>query len=760
MMASDKVTCILPTHTFLRIGSDEQEKPLPFSAFPLCVDFHRILKQKTDSVFQGVCKWDLLHIVIALYDVCLPDIGVETLRENICASGAKTILLLRHPQDVLKEYQENRTVPSTVPSNPDHSDTSSVSFVSDGEEEVERVRMYASVFSDSESSEEESESETDREESTRFRSRAQDFLNGVAERRQQRSQSKPTQEAVGVESCLVAALTYHHAALKSKEKIIDLCLLSTRRRYRCCGVGTYMLKVLKDESVVGFYDSIVTHADNRAVDFFKSSGFSDDFLLNSKFRDLEDEWTNTTTMSYFPPFSTAITSQKDITDLEVEMELWKSQSIAAYQTQVIFMNKIFQEIRTLRNQVVSQNKKISMLTAELEKAKKENYQRATASFRASGILYGLRLIFTPGSQNCRIFTFVTMNTDYTNFLKYFHIGFSKMYQVKHLGADRFLLVESPGMKPLGTNCHSHTKSCKDLSFQFGVVPCLCWFQVTAGSDHFNLGLRPIRDSGQSLGQSLYLLLYHTSGLMLLLSEQAVCLSLGGHNLLDHSICVGLLQKEILKFQLTKPHSSPHTVDLMPGLPPRDGPTNATQLKDFTAFMTDYFESGDQKLEIQGSEPAVLSKDLMQNIKAHISSLVAPAVHQQLYYSGGKRRPMRMLEILKTGFTPEDFCHGEYGTGLYFSTNPLVASDLLPPYQVLVADVYIGRTEVVYHKQAGKVRPTEGCDSLMEFQHGIDYKLVEYEEMLKIGWYSWPRSNAKVVVGNDFGRSPEEKVNHI
>lgn len=43
-------------------------------------------------------------------------------------------------------------------------------------------------------------------------------------------------------------------------------------------------QLLKDVSLVGFYDAIVTHADSRAIELFASCDFSDDIILNSRFR--------------------------------------------------------------------------------------------------------------------------------------------------------------------------------------------------------------------------------------------------------------------------------------------------------------------------------------------------------------------------------------------------------------------------------------------------------------------------------------------
>ena len=57
---------------------------------------------------------------------------------------------------------------------------------------------------------------------------------------------------------------------------------------------------------MGLYDALVVYADNSAVDFFGRYGFDDDIVLNSKYSDLADNWTNCTLMCYLPPFSGAV----------------------------------------------------------------------------------------------------------------------------------------------------------------------------------------------------------------------------------------------------------------------------------------------------------------------------------------------------------------------------------------------------------------------------------------------------------------------
>ncbi|XP_072278838.1 uncharacterized protein [Pyxicephalus adspersus] len=360
MMASEQPFCTFPAQTFTRRKNGESKK-LTFSAFSVGVEFYRLLKQDSATVIPNVSNWDLLNIVIALYHVCLPDIGVENLRSTVCAKGAKTILLLRDYQEVLKEYQNN-----LWPGGPLKACSSEA-----GNEEEECVSKFSVVFSDPESTEEEDDSDSDQEESKRFHSSLEKFLSLLTERRLQRRQSPITMDFIGIECCIVAALTYKKSAIKSKEKIIEVSLLSTRKRYRCCGAARYMLQLLKDVSLVGFYNAIVTQADSRAIKLFESCDFSDDIILNSRFRDLDQDWTNTTTMSYFPPFSLDPAARVDTEDLEAEMTQWREKSLAAHEAQAIFMRRILQEIKILRKKVKSQKNEIQKLTADLENEKEE-----------------------------------------------------------------------------------------------------------------------------------------------------------------------------------------------------------------------------------------------------------------------------------------------------------------------------------------------------------------------------------------------------
>ncbi|XP_069509864.1 uncharacterized protein [Ambystoma mexicanum] len=565
-MALDKVAFSLPVQCFSSSGNVKAGRPKCFSAVPVCLEFQRLLKQKnSDSIVPGVSNRDLLNIVVALYDVCLPDIGLEDLQANVYARGAKTIILVRDEQEVLEEYRQR----VSSDRDKDRADPSG-DHPTGEEEEDERPGMFSFVFSDSESSdEEEDETESDGEEDEHFSAGLKDFLVRVKARGRQRRLLQDSRGAVspmdiGIESRIVAAMTYQRTALNSKEKVIQLSLISTRKRYRGYGVGQHIVKMLQDPSLVGLYDAIVTHADSGAVKFFSRCGFSDDVLLNSKFREFEDDWTNTTMMSYFPPFTTGAHCSLDATDIELEMELWKMRSLVAYQAQTVFMTKIIHEIRTLRKQLASQKDQIRSLTNELEETKDEKFQLEK------------------------------------RFLQYKLEKTQQFLESTNLSKESLLPDEQSQFETSCQNTELEEEECR----------------------------------AQTLG----------------LEDQA-----------DQATIMNKINS------------------------------------DFIEKMRGYPGMEDCQIAVEGLAKASLPADVKESMELHVSALAEPTLWTRLYYCGGLDRPERLLQILCSGFSPQDLQPGAYGNGLYFSSSASTACKFSAPDQVLVADVHIGNTETVLHK---------------------------------------------------------------
>ncbi|RXM29569.1 Tyrosine aminotransferase [Acipenser ruthenus] len=374
-MANESIITCLPLATFKEKQKDRDGGQRVFTVSPIRVDFYRLFRMITPPLLiPEVQNTDVLCTVVALYDVCLPEVGPEDVHSTVYSPGASTILLVRDEKEVLEEYRQ-RTLShrenETIPQQP--ADT----------RDEEHQGRFSLAFSDTEGSLEEGEEsgeDSDREDWERFNGGVNEFLLKVIDRRVQRRKAQENREilpsAIGIESRIVAAATYELKRLKSGEKVLQLALLSTRKRYRGCGMGRYLLELLKDHSVCGSYDALLVHADRDAVEFFARCGFSDDIILNSKFR--------------------------------------RVKSLAAYQAQAVCMTRLAQEVATLRKQLVSQREQIDTLSTELEREREDRHQLAPLSIssdedsvessltKAGGQREVIEAVGTQGESSLRI----------------------------------------------------------------------------------------------------------------------------------------------------------------------------------------------------------------------------------------------------------------------------------------------------------------------------------------------------------------------
>ncbi|GFS22872.1 hypothetical protein ElyMa_005120000 [Elysia marginata] len=210
------------------------------------------------------------------------------------------------------------------------------------------------------------------------------FINNTIERRKQRESCNGIIQPsmVGIENRLLGCVTFERKFVAHKERVIHLTLISVRPRYRKYRIGRYLLSKCVSPVVVGNHDAVVVHADNSAVDFFSKFGFSDDVILNSKWSDLADAFTNCTLMSYLPGFSghsllsSSVTKEKDPDIYEIDQELrsWQTKSKEAYQGQLCCAMKFRNEILQLKHLVKSQNELLNKLVSDHDKVRRDKLQ--------------------------------------------------------------------------------------------------------------------------------------------------------------------------------------------------------------------------------------------------------------------------------------------------------------------------------------------------------------------------------------------------
>ncbi|XP_062318845.1 uncharacterized protein si:dkeyp-50b9.1 isoform X1 [Osmerus eperlanus] len=374
--------CVVRLHT-VHFNPKVDGSRTDFTAQPLRVNFHELLGSiDAPELVTQVNNLDVLRAVVALFDVSLPDVGPQDVHDTVNSHGAHTIILLRQPADVLEEYR-SRTPPSPrretgIPLLP--------SLV-----KRNREGSFSQVFSESEDSSEESSEEREEGEATTpprsawevFCLGLEDFLSETLQRRALRDNPEDNRQippaAVGVESLIVAAATFELKTLASGDKVLQLSLMATRKRYRNCGVGRYIIELLKTQMVCPPHNAFLAHADSDAVEFFASCGLSDDALLNDKFREVRDEWTNTTLMSYLPPYYTESESRSPgfslvLPELEREVEQAKNTALEAYQQQAVCVARLVREVKTLREQLKLQRREVDNLNDELGKERERRHR--------------------------------------------------------------------------------------------------------------------------------------------------------------------------------------------------------------------------------------------------------------------------------------------------------------------------------------------------------------------------------------------------
>ncbi|KAJ7997788.1 hypothetical protein DPEC_G00215760 [Dallia pectoralis] len=359
-----------------------------FTAQPVKVHFHELLGiRDSPELVPQVDNRDILCSVVSLFDSCHPDVGLRHIHDTVYSYGTHTIILLRQQAEVLEKYRS-----STPPSSRARPSTSRITGVIN--EDRESKGQHVKVFSESEdssggSSDEQEEGDLGTNNSSgskwkTFRTELNAFLARAKERRAQREAPGDNGQipvtAVGAESLIVGAAAFQLNRLSTGETVLQLSLMATRKCYRNSGVGRYIVELLKSQSMCGPYDALLAHADTDAVEFFSRCGLADDVLLNDKFREVRDDWTNTTLMSYLPPFTTESASKNPgfsvmLPELELEVKKARCTALSAYQQQVVCVTRLVIEVKTLREQLELQRRDVDKLNDELD-IERERRQRA------------------------------------------------------------------------------------------------------------------------------------------------------------------------------------------------------------------------------------------------------------------------------------------------------------------------------------------------------------------------------------------------
>ncbi|RDD46139.1 hypothetical protein TrispH2_001370 [Trichoplax sp. H2] len=332
----------LPKRTFRKISGDRSSN---FETSGIVVDFRKLLVSER-RIIDSISNRDLLHAIVGLYDICLPDVTPEVIYDCVCARFSKTVILLRDINDIKGSMIVNEQKEQNDCDVDDGGSTKSVDQVFRGEQRS----IFTGIYSDSEESvlaSSADSSESDNSEEENYSAGIDDFIEAARERRRMIADSTGgvlSTKLIGPECLLVGCATFERAYRRGNERVGQISLLAVRNRYRRCHIGKYLLEIIMNVNIMGEYDAIAAYVDDGAKDFFLNNGFTDDVLLNSRYKKYINHWINSTLMCYLPMVSAVnINNAGSLDEIVEECEKWRQKSLEAYQMQAGCMFKMVKE---------------------------------------------------------------------------------------------------------------------------------------------------------------------------------------------------------------------------------------------------------------------------------------------------------------------------------------------------------------------------------------------------------------------------------
>ncbi|XP_050402209.1 uncharacterized protein LOC126818717 [Patella vulgata] len=610
------------------------------SGYPVIVDFRRILQlqNKTNpchdsDVIQGISNSDLLHAVVGLYDIALSEMTLDVLYATVCERWARTIVLVQDVKDALNDVEERKKKRLLHKNSKDGTLLNEETAVKDKElkkesiedsietenekdifeEEESQPSKFEAVFSDTDDDEDEEEDE-DSEDEDDFSHGINSFIKSASKRRKIRNEKEEQidKNDIGVENRIIGCLTFEKKYVRHRERVIHLTILTVRPRYRKYGIGKFLLSQVVDPAVTGQYEAVVVHADNGAVDFFQKFGFSDDLVLNSRWSELAEQFTNCTLMCYLPGFtghsllSTVSLPGIEAFEMEQELKKWKDKTLESYQAQMSCIMRMKHEILQLQKKVKSQDEIISTLALDNERIKQEksSLEKELRTFRIWKVQQAVnRQIVSSGDIDDDITT-----EDLINELQ---------QQVDKMDIHKNRLLEN--------GAHNTTRFGDGSSIAFP------YMRVRSQQEPY-----------------------------------------------DHMIDAAFFYDTTQQFKDAM-HSDP---------------------------------SIKIQFEVTSINKSILSSDVKDSYQRHNQTLRDPSMVTQLYYCGGLIRPQRLQDIILTGFTQDDFTHGEFGKGIYFSKYPSKAAQFSALGKLILAEVGLGAVQTVTKPDRSRLEPGDGCDSII------------------------------------------------
>ena len=168
------------------------------------------------------------------------------------------------------------------------------------------------------------------------------------------------------------------------QRLVQVSLLGVRLRYQKLGVGARLVRtLLNGEASAERPDAAIAWADTKAIEFFKRHGFTDDPMLNARYREVSAPWVRSTLMSaqLIPPIpdlsgnassSTAVSNWAAAGHLDEKLDAWRKSRLLEYSNELSLIERYMVEIRMLREKVVTQQGHVNVLQVENAKLRREN----------------------------------------------------------------------------------------------------------------------------------------------------------------------------------------------------------------------------------------------------------------------------------------------------------------------------------------------------------------------------------------------------
>jgi ribosomal protein S18 acetylase RimI-like enzyme len=265
-----------------------------------CLRLNRLIETKNKAtcsklkrIFNIKRRRDIVHSLCALLDRSLPDIGAESIYDCICKPRAFTICLLKSiNNDKVVSEDDNNSCNSSI-----YEDSDCLDTIEEQQPDIEPI--FHSIFSDASSSEDEDTENDDTDEEEEEEDYSLGLKTFLEQNRNEKCQF--LKRIIGCSS-FERSNSFHMGG--NDECVISLDLMCIRSKYRGYNLGKYLIRFIQNTTLMGKFDAIVTSSDVGAIEFYEKFGFTQNPLLNSKYNDIGDNWTNTTKMCFISPYTT------------------------------------------------------------------------------------------------------------------------------------------------------------------------------------------------------------------------------------------------------------------------------------------------------------------------------------------------------------------------------------------------------------------------------------------------------------------------